>query len=242
MPTVWRLPLTRLRDLRITASRGFTKRALTLPSVAVTDLFEAGLHASLFDVGLRNGNTSLLEQVLITALARARGCRRFFELGTFDGTTSANVAAGLEGGEVLTIDLPAGRVEHVRLPVSAADQQYILKDEIGAKLRHLPPGAATVTQLLCDTATFDFSPYHSSCDMVFVDASHQYEYVINDSTVACELTRPGGTILWHDYGNLPGVTAALGHLRESDIRFRELQAIDETTLAILEPGLAPPTA
>ena len=53
-----------------------------------------------------------------------------------------------------------------------------------------------------------FSPY--AADFVFIDGSHTYDYVMNDSMAALALLPSGGGIIaWHDYGAWPGVTEAL---------------------------------
>ena len=62
------------------------------------------------------------------------------------------------------------------------------------------PAKSKITQLLGDSGKFDFSPYHTSIDLVFIDGSHDFDYVINDSEIALKLLRNGkGIILWHDY-------------------------------------------
>lgn len=40
-----------------------------------------------------------------------------------------------------------------------------------------------------------------SFDLVFVDADHRHDAVVNDTEVARRLVRPDGTLLWHDYAN-----------------------------------------
>ena len=56
-----------------------------------------------------------------------------------------------------------------------------------------------ITQLFGDSKSFDAAPYAGQCDLVFVDGSHAYSYVKNDTEKALAMTRPGGVILWHDY-------------------------------------------
>jgi hypothetical protein len=50
---------------------------------------------------------------------------------------------------------------------------------------------------------------------VFVDGSHAYSYVVNDSAKALALIKPAGIVLWHDYQgpqHSPGVYQALNEL------------------------------
>ena len=39
------------------------------------------------------------------------------------------------------------------------------------------------------------------CDAVFIDGDHSANAVLHDSCLARALVRPGGIIIWHDYGN-----------------------------------------
>jgi len=80
---------------------------------------------------------------------------------------------------------------------------------------------------------FDFSSWYGSCDLVFVDACHEYGYVLNDSKVALKLLAPGGVALWHDYGAWIGVTTGLNDLYRSDEGFMHLRHIVGTTLCFL---------
>jgi hypothetical protein len=36
-------------------------------------------------------------------------------------------------------------------------------------------------------------------DLIFIDGSHAYSYVISDSEKALKMIAPNGLILWHDY-------------------------------------------
>jgi hypothetical protein len=70
--------------------------------------------------------------------------------------------------------------------------------------------------------------------VVFIDGSHSYDYVINDSRRALELLRDGrGLIIWHDYGVWPGVTRALNDLRRDDPMFANLRRVIDTSFGYL---------
>jgi hypothetical protein len=72
-------------------------------------------------------------------------------------------------------------------------------------------------------------------DFVFVDGSHSYEYVLNDSRHALKLIRNGkGVILWHDYGTFwKGVKKALDELYLGGNEFKGLRQIEGTSLVCL---------
>ena len=44
-----------------------------------------------------------------------------------------------------------------------------------------------ITQLYGDSANFDFSPYAGRMGLVFVDGSHSYDYVLQDTASALRL-------------------------------------------------------
>ena len=120
------------------------------------------------------------------------------------------------------------------MPVSRNDRTFVIKEKIGAKLEDW----TNVTQLYGDTAQFDFSPWYGSCDVVFIDACHEYRYVKNDTEIALKLLRSGGVVIWHDYGVWVGVTRALNELYENDPRFRTLIHVQGTALCFWANDLA----
>ena len=118
-------------------------------------------------------------------------------------------------------------------PIHAHEQRYVEKPESGARYRGTAE-ESRIVQLYGDSGTYDFSEFLGQMDFVFVDASHAYRYVVNDSLVALRLLRPeGGTIVWHDYGRWDGVTRALNDLKSRQPEFREVVKVQGTTLALL---------
>ncbi|MBI3880765.1 MAG: class I SAM-dependent methyltransferase [Verrucomicrobia bacterium] len=161
-----------------------------------------------------DGNVNLAELAVLNALCRACRPRELFEIGTFDGRTTLNLAANSEAN-VFTLDLPAGHA--TKFEVVGGDNKYVNKPASGARFTSEPncrlPAAQRITQLYGDSASFDFSPWHGRMDFVFVDGAHSHDFVMNDSRVALKLLRSGGgVIVWHDYGVWPDVAVALEDL------------------------------
>jgi len=218
-----------MREVRVAVSRGVKARKITIPAVTATDLFSEPLDIRLIDVDQRDGNTTLQEQALILAFAKKRHARRVFEFGTFDGKTSANLAANLGAeADILTIDIEPTRC--MRLPIGKKDLKFVQKERVGIKTSGVP----NILQLYGDTARFDFSPWYGTRDLVFVDACHEYEYVRNDTEIAFRLSHPRGLIIWHDYGTWAGVTRALNDFHSHDPRFRAVRQIAGTSICFLE--------
>ena len=95
------------------------------------------------------------------------------------------------------------------------------------------PYRERIVQLNGDSAVFDYAPLWGKIDLVFVDASHSYEYVTSDSQKALTLLRGGkGIILWHDYGTKwHDVTRALNDLKTGNPAFNAMQHIRGSSLA-----------
>lgn len=202
----------------------------SLPSVSPDEVTQDGTPIRLFQVEPRDGNVTLLELTVLCRLVRERSPRAVFEIGTFDGRTTLNLAANApDEATVHTLDLPPNQPTAYAL--AAADYKFVDKPASGARLVGTAY-ASRVTQLYGDSATFDFSPYRA--DFVFVDGSHAYEYVMSDSVRALELLGDEpGTIVWHDYGAWDGVTRGLQELAATDSRFRGLRWVAGTTLVVL---------
>jgi predicted O-methyltransferase YrrM len=209
-------------------------KPLALPAVRVDEITSSQTAVILPEPEARDGNVSLLELVVLARLVRDRAPARIFEVGTFDGRTTVTLAANAPAGTVVhTLDLPAGAPTAYAL--RPTERAFVDKAESGARLRG-HDAAASVHQLYGDSATFDFSAHHA--EFVFVDGSHAYAYVRNDSERALQLTaataRGRGTIVWHDYGAWDGVTRGLEELHRSDARFAGLRHVAGTTLVLLD--------
>jgi hypothetical protein len=182
----------------------------------------------------RDGNMPHLELLAINSLVAYHRPKAIFEIGTFDGRTSLNMAANspLEG-VVYTVDLPVSGIDSTALPLSPFDRAYVDKETPGARIAG-QDCASKIIQLSGDSAAFDFSPYLGKMNCVLVDGAHTYEYAMNDSEVARRLlAKNEGIILWHDYGNCDGVTIALNQLYSGEGFWSGLRWIKGTTLACL---------
>jgi predicted O-methyltransferase YrrM len=211
------------------------RESAELPSVKASSIApEYGL-LDIREIDAVDGNVSEREVVTISRLVRAVNPRELFEFGTFDGRTTVNLAANAStDSRVHTIDLPRSGITSSAAPIHAHEIRYADKAESGARYR-TSDVSARVEQLYGDSGTFDFTPFYDRMDFVFVDASHTYEYVINDSLHAMRMLRAGkGVIVWHDYSRWDGVTRALNQLRRLEPFFAELSWIDGTTLAVLK--------
>jgi predicted O-methyltransferase YrrM len=202
--------------------------------VAIDDLVPAGVNIQIREPIDVDGNATVLEIAVIAKLVRLHDPRSLFEIGTFDGRTTLNMAANCaDEAKVYTLDLPADQLTAAALPLAAGDRRYIEKSASGS--RYVGTDCeGKIVQLYGDSATFDFSPYWNAVDFVFIDGSHSYDYVLSDTERALKLLRNRrGVILWHDYGSWDDVTTALNGLYASGHDFRGLRRIEGTTIVVL---------
>ena len=211
--------------------KGFGNEPRLLP---VTKLAEHKSPLSIRAFESADGNVTVEELLVLIAAVMEHQPKRLFEFGTFDGRSTLNLAANAgPDAKVWTLDLPQAQLADARFAIDSRETRYVVKPASGSRFANAPE-ATTITQLYGDSATFDYSPYVGTMDFVFVDASHAYEYVLNDSRTALSLIgKRGGAIFWHDYSSWEGVTRALNELYTGDPAFADLQWIEGTTLAML---------
>jgi hypothetical protein len=207
-----------------------------IPKVRSSELLVCGEGVRIMEPRTVDGNVTPLELIIIDQLIRRYRPERLFEIGTFDGRTTLNMAANTsDHARVYTLDLPRAGLHTTKLEIVPWECSYIDKEAPGARFMRTEY-RRKITQLYGDSARFDFSPFVNQMDLVFVDGSHSYAYVLNDSMRALELLRNKcGVILWHDYDAWEGVTEALNELYKEKPEFKQLKHIEGTTLVCLIP-------
>lgn len=130
---------------------------------------------------------------------------RIVEIGSWLGR-STRALADNAAGPVLAVDTWNGSDEQVHkdfLQDKSADWLYeqFVQNMSGANVRVTPFRGTSL-----DAAQF-FKSFRF--DMIFIDASHDYENVNVDIRAWLPLLDTGGIICGHDYGDWPGVTRAV---------------------------------
>ena len=185
--------------------------------------FGPGLDAEVAFIGMGpfdvEGGTSDVEAWMLAVLAKR--AHQMFEFGTCTGKTSYLWARNSPAdARITTLTLaPVDRTSYRAESGDAPEDTANALSESGHTtfLYSGTPSAQKIEQLFGDSKTFDVTPWAGRCDLVFVDGSHAYSYVMSDSAKALELVRPGGLVVWHDYagpGHSPGVYRALNELLE----------------------------
>ncbi|MCZ6776966.1 MAG: class I SAM-dependent methyltransferase, partial [Ignavibacteria bacterium] len=151
---------------------------------------------------------------VLAAIVRCVRPRTVFEFGTQDGNTTLQLALNVpEECVVYTIDLPSQN-KVTRLRLDSGDREMIETVSPGERFKEAP-SAKKIVQIQSDSATYDYSSLKGKIDIVFVDASHSYEYIKNDTKHALVMLAPEGIILWHDYMVWNDVTDYLNELSKT---------------------------
>ena len=207
-----------------------------LPEVSLNEVIGDVPQVTLYEISTAAGNTTLLEQIVLARLAETVVAKNIFEFGTFDGRSALNlVAHSPKDAQLYTLDLPASEMNSAKLFIEPGEKAFIQKAESGTRFIQ-SEYSTQIERLYGDSAAFDFNPYLGRMDMVFVDASHAYDYVRCDTLNAIKLIRPeGGLIVWHDYSDdWPGVKRALDEFyRSGKPPFSSLRKIEGTTMVML---------
>jgi predicted O-methyltransferase YrrM len=210
----------------------FTKKHV--PEVEITDLVPDAVSLCLCEQSKTTANISFEELFVLVELLQISHPRACFEIGTFDGRTTLNMAANTPDDAIIyTLDLPREEVDKTKFSLDPYERFAVMKETSGIRYRGTI-WERKIQQLYGDSATFDFTPYNGEIDFVFIDGSHTYEYVLSDSRNALTLLRNGkGTILWHDYPETSSVLKAIHYLKANDARFAGIRHIAGTRFAYL---------
>lgn len=143
------------------------------------------------------------------------------EVGSWKGKSSAYMAVEIINSnkqiDFYCIDTWAGSMEHQADPIIKNNQLY---DIFIANIELVKNYIKPIRKTSLEASTL-FS--NNSIDVVFIDASHEYEDVKNDIEVWYPKIKKDGIISGHDYGDwCPGVIKAVDEFRkQTDLFYKD---------------------
>jgi len=199
---------------------------------AIESLKDKKIEITIENWNFRQGNMTLYELYCICALAKAYNPHNILEIGTFDGQTAYHLA--LNTGtqcKIHTIDLPHEELGKTKYDIASGDSELIVKKgfESGMRFKN-SPFTDRIIQYFADSAKFDYSTLQNKIDIAFIDGAHSYFYVKSDTENILKILKPGGIILWHDYGSVLDVAEYLNELSKD----LELFRIKDTSLVMFK--------
>lgn len=187
------------------------------------NMFEENLALNMrFPFKTRMGHTTRDELVFLAGLVKGLEPKTIFEIGTFDGLSTVNMAANApEDCLIYTLDIPEEELQDSTYKIDSINSSMVKNPNRQGFFKDSDL-SRKIIPLYGDSAKFNYLPYKGKMDIVFIDASHTFDYCYQDTFKALDLVKPGGVILWHDYNKvrlLPGVTESLNKVqRETDLQ------------------------
>jgi predicted O-methyltransferase YrrM len=224
------------------AYRISTWRHGRLPRVHLTQIFPGIETVSVNLVNLYQRKIGLStdagEVMALCAIERFIGARNVVEIGTYDGNTALNLAANLPAdGRVTTIDLPQNWDRQFLYNVPNNHWNVTDRNRIGVQFQGTKY-ESRIRQVLGDSAKVDWKELHPPFDLIFIDGCHYRDYVKADTENALRNIRPGGVIVWHDYGDIKDVSRVV----DETARQLTVRVIRGTRLAVGWQGPRPAPA
>ena len=160
------------------------------------------------------GNLPVSELLILCQIVRYKNPKTLFEIGTFRGETTLQLAVNTEA-EIYTLDLSLNCLKQIKETKIGDPSLDVYTDQVGVRFSGTRY-SSRINQLYGNSQTFDFTAYYDKVDVIFVDGSHHYEFVLRDSQNALKMVNRNGLIIWHDYSTYaPGVVKALHRIAQS---------------------------
>ena len=173
-----------------------------------------------------DGSLPLCDLLALLSVLVSRSPQTVLEIGTFNGYTTRLMALNLPDAEIHTIDLPENFSDSGGAGMPKDDWHLISARRVGSAYR-ADPSITSVKQHFGDTAKYVFP----TAEIFFIDGSHTYAYVRNDTEKAL-MSSATKVLIWHDCDrNHPGVIRWLVEMVQTGY---PVQHIEGTNLAILE--------
>jgi predicted O-methyltransferase YrrM len=205
----------------------------TLKRVELTEIFPGIEEGTVMLVRTydRDEHTSvtLAEITALSSIIKYTKVKNIFEIGTYRGNTTLQLAVNSpKDARITTLDLPSKWNED-RRAITTPEMFKNVTDRMTVGIQYKEtPYADKIKQVFADSANMNWNELPGPFDFIFIDGCHYYEYVKKDTENALSVLRPGGIIVWHDYGMIKDVSRAVD---ETSKRI-QIYAISGTRLAV----------
>ncbi len=161
-----------------------------LPTVSIDDIIP-NFNETLSTFSFLGGGSLPTDIMLLKSLCKQTKNCSYFEIGTWRGESVVNVAEVAK--ECFTLNLSKKEIEALGMPKKYADLHGFYSKE-----------KENITHLFGNSLTFDFAGLHKKFDVIFIDGSHEYDFVKNDTQkIFQHLIHENSIVVWHDYAYDP---------------------------------------
>jgi hypothetical protein len=204
-----------------------------LPEVHLTEIVREFVSINLGDsYRFIDGAMPWVDLVPLVTILHDRKPKCMLEIGTYFGYTTRVLAQNFPETTIHTVDLPQAFDESNDSGTIPKDDLHLIKRRRVGEAFVNDTSIRNVVQHFGDTATWDFSPAKDST-LFFIDGSHTYDYVRNDTENCLALcNKRRATLLWHDCDRgHPGVVRYLAELVQAGF---PIKRVGWTHLAIMD--------
>ena len=157
-----------------------------LPVLELDTLFD-DFQTTINPYAYLSGATLPIDIALLKALAQKYKVQKYFEIGTWRGESVVNVAQ-------VVSDCTTFNLSTEDILAMTSSKEYAELHGFFSKQK------PNIKHVCGNSLNYDFSPYKSSFDMVFIDGDHHYKSVVQDTKTAFSLLKDEKSIIvWHDY-------------------------------------------
>lgn len=168
----------------------------SIPIVKINDLIGQKEPCVTITIkSLDEGMLPINQLLVLLAIIVTENPQEVLEIGTYMGNTTKLIAENLPSCLIHTVDLPLETNGQNEI-IPKDDFHLINKRIVGRDYKGLTC-ERRIHQLLVDTAEWDFKEA-ANASFFFIDGSHTYEYVKNDSEKCLSVCRKDAVFVWHD--------------------------------------------
>lgn len=162
-----------------------------LPVLDPSELFGRNYTEDLKVFTFLDGGSLVTDIALLKGLARQFDKCRYFEIGTWRGESAVNLADICK--EVFTLNLSEEEMKKLDVPEETLAQQDMFSKKNDS-----------IIHLKGNSRDYNFAAIAKKFDLIFIDGSHHYDDVKNDTEkVFTHLVHDNSIVVWHDYGVNP---------------------------------------
>lgn len=180
-----------------------------LPCIDLEGLLHDKNPCKLLPFSRIDGNMSYYELIVLSSLIQNLKPLTLLEIGTFNGLTTLHMAINTPQNALIhTLDLL--EIENQTF-LDIEDLKYIEHKEKNKKKYRDHIEQVKIQEHYGNSLYYPFEAFQNP-NFIFIDGSHSYLMVKNDTEKSLNILKKGGVILWHDY--TPECTGVFTYLNE----------------------------
>lgn len=204
-----------------------------IPMARLSDIFPKDLEYGA--IKLSNflghwGNLSIESVCKIALIVKYFQPGMVFEFGTYNGMTTLQIALNTPSrSKIYTLDIGDNRKISPEHSLNTVDEYVanVFRYKFGTSVGSYFSGSiasSKITQIIADSAMYDFSGFERKMDFIFIDAAHDYKNKKRDTENAFMMLKTNGIILWDNYLDIlyPDLTKYLFEL-SSNVKLYHLK-------------------